>query len=516
MSQGLKHLSVALGRRCSRSLSKKRKRSLCRYSTSVLRSSLESNPKPKETIEAVFVFHRHGDRTPGRSLVADCQANDESEFWKTKIPPPVLYERLSKRFPAIHQTDTTKIDRLSEYDAFRESSGGNTTYGFLTWKGLHQMYHQGVSVARKYTPLPNKGSFLDHWDIRAVSTNYLRTVMSCQAFMDGLLATNTKEGSLNYYSPTHYEELSLEKNDESNSIEILVRDAENETLNAFQSSPKTMKEFVRQVFETPEFKAKDEKHKPLKLQLSDYLPGLSTKSTYGGISSQSDDIRINWVSTTQQLLRKTIIQDLTIWLRFQIDAADHFVCRSSHSVPPQQFCPHLQRTNEEEHERFQQLGRNVQNHLQQRFHSYYSHPLLLAEMAGPALLEVVMEMNDAVSNCPTKKPFRIYSCHDVTILALLYAIQGISLETTNVPPPWPTYATCLTFELVRLGESTTNEHQRDSNSYIVRAWLAEAPIPEFVPSPVSLLGTQDKIDIAAFQALVHGLNQDRTSTTHAE
>lgn len=215
------------------------------------------------------------------------------------------------------------------------------------------------------------------------------------------------------------------------------------------------------------------------------------------------------------------MQVLTVCFCFQIDAADHFVCRSSHSVPPKQFCPHLQETNEEEQERFQQLGRNVQNHLQQRFHSYYSHPLLLAEMVGPALLEVVMEMNDAVSNSNTKKPFRIYSCHDVTILALLYAIQGISLETSNTPPPWPTYATCLTFELVRLGEGTTNENQAGSNSYIVRAWLGEAPIPEVSPSPLSLLGSQDQnnsfgMDIAAFETHVRGLNQDRASNTHAE
>ena len=120
------------------------------------------------------------------------------------------------------------------------------------------------------------------------------------------------------------------------------------------------------------------------------------------------------------------MQALTLCFCIQIDAADHFVCRSSHSVPPQQFCPHLQGTHKEEQERFLQLGNTTLSHLQQRFHSYYSHPKLLAEMAGPALLEVVMEMNDAVSNSTDKRPFRIYSCHDVTILALLYAIQGIS------------------------------------------------------------------------------------------
>ena len=190
----------------------------------------------------------------------------------------------------------------------------------------------------------------------------------------------------------------------------------------------------------------------------------------------------------------------------QIDAADHFVCRSSHSVPPQQFCPHLTGNTEGEQERFLRLGRKTLSHLQQRFHSYYSHPQLLAEMAGPALHEVVMEMKDACNGSDDKKPFRIFSCHDVTILALLYAIQGISLETTQLPLLWPTYATCLAFELVRL---------EDGDSFVVRAWLSGAPIPEFIPSPVLFQGSADNqpffsIDVAAFEVLVQDVNQKRT------
>ncbi len=312
MGHGLRHLSSAVGgpsirffNLCSISsrrttFPKKRKRSLCKYS---LESTIPTDKAQNETIEAVFVFHRHGDRTPGSSLVADDQANDESEFWKTKIPPSLLYGSLSKKFPAIHQINNNNSGCHSDYESFRESSGGNKSYGFLTWKGLHQMYHQGISVARKYTPIPeNAGSFSESWDIRAVSTNYLRTVMSCQAFLDGLLAENNnraEEIPLDYDHPTHYEEnLPWQTNDGAQSIEILVRDAHNETLNAFQSSPTLMKEFVRQVFATPEFMAKDQNQKPLKLELKEYLQGLSKKSAYGGStpSQKSGDIRINWVS----------------------------------------------------------------------------------------------------------------------------------------------------------------------------------------------------------------------------
>ena len=99
-------------------------------------------------------------------------------------------------------------------------------------------------------------------------------------------------------------------------------------------------------------------------------------------------------------------------------------------------------------------------------------------MAGPALHEIQLEMNSIVDNYHynsknKKKPFRIYSCHDVTILGLLYAIKDRFLSSANhqdncrlLSSPWPTYATCLTFELVRLATKGKED------KFIIKTWLS--------------------------------------------
>lgn len=135
-------------------------------------------------------------------------------------------------------------------------------------------------------------------------------------------------------------------------------------------------------------------------------------------------------------------------------------------------------------------------------------------MAGPALHEVLMELKTAVKNkdslsSKTKKPFRIYSCHDVTILALIYAIEGIHLDSTKSFLPWPTYATCFTLELVRTAENDESEPR-----YSLRAFINKAPIPNYSPSPVAFAtvpGAQPSfsIDLSMFENLVRDVNDAR-------
>ena len=191
------------------------------------------------------------------------------------------------------------------------------------------------------------------------------------------------------------------------------------------------------------------------------------------------------------------------------------------------FCPHLLGGDGDDididvERKFASLKEATLSHLQKRFHGYYSNPSLLGEMAGPALNEVALEMNKVVSEhaatktpaatSKTKKPFRIYSCHDVTILALLYAMRDRYLVGAE-PPSWPTYATCLTLELVRLEEKKTAKTTRAA-SFVVRAWLNEAPIPTFSSSPVVIMadcGVEPtfSIDLSKFETLVWDLNAAR-------
>lgn len=227
----------------------------------------------------------------------------------------------------------------------------------------------------------------------------------------------------------------------------------------------------------------------------------------------------------------------------KIDAADHFVCRSSHSLPVTRFCPHLEYHDtapSSAKEQFESLGRETLSHLLSRFRSYYMNPSLLAEMAGPALDEIRSEMkqvvettngfsnsgggnagdNDDINNSSkiTKKPFRVYSCHDVTLLGLLYAMKDRFLfEDTDrfrsLSSRWPTYATCLTFELVKL---KAKEKCNGDDTFVVKLWLNEAPIPKFRSLPVSIVTAPhaeptEAIDLADFNKLIDELNGGRFS-----
>jgi len=400
------------------------------------------------------------------------------------------------------------------------------------------MYHNGVAMADRYRH-DHTHFFQDHWDIKAFSTNYLRTVKSCQTFLDGLLSNNSRNSVrcadrkkndsvlLDYKQPTHYESIDLEEyrktnktSDSSSSsmIEIKVRDGKEETLNAFDRSPELMKDLMRDVVATPDFIEKDTRAAPLKAQLFDFIPGLSRYSSHFGKSSPS---AINW-----------------------IDAADHFVCRSSHSLPVTRFCAHLEyhdTTPSSAEEQFESLGRETLSHLLSRFRSYYMNPSLLAEMAGPALDEIRLEMkqvvettngysnsgggddganeyinNNSKSNIG-KKPFRVYSCHDVTLLGILYAMKDrfLSEDTDrfrSLSSRWPSYATCLTFELVKLKA----KEKGNDDTFVVKLYLNEAPIPKFRSLPVSIVAAPyteptEAIDLADFNKLIDELNGGRLS-----
>jgi hypothetical protein len=61
---------------------------------------------------AVWIFNRHGDRTPGRSLVEDSYRDEESAFWRTKIPSidRTHYDMLSEMFPAAIHPKITVVN----------------------------------------------------------------------------------------------------------------------------------------------------------------------------------------------------------------------------------------------------------------------------------------------------------------------------------------------------------------------------------------------------------------------
>jgi hypothetical protein len=71
-----------------------------------------------------------------------------------------------------------------------------------------------------------------------------------------------------------------------------------------------------------------------------------------------------------------------------------------------------------------------------------------------------------------RRPFTIYSCHDITILGLLYGIGAEFLAGDDLGGWrfWPPYASSLVFELVRI----PGKHKADM--HVVRVLLNGKPV----------------------------------------
>ena len=77
--------------------------------TAATATATATNNRPShEKVEGVWIFHRHGDRSPGRPLVAEHMYEAESQFWRTKIPPTdrSYYHAMCEKYPTnIHESN---------------------------------------------------------------------------------------------------------------------------------------------------------------------------------------------------------------------------------------------------------------------------------------------------------------------------------------------------------------------------------------------------------------------------
>ena len=153
----------------------------------------------------------------------------------------------------------------------------------------------------------------------------------------------------------------------------------------------------------------------------------------------------------------------TLSIAIKIHAADHFICRVSHNIPLTAFSHH-ENIDSVEHNLYSMQSATIA-HLVLRFRLRYENPPFLAAMVVPALSEIKDQMKsivtDELTDSSVRKPFTIFSCHDVDILAILYGVEAaflgsdrdlhsVGLERNDyLSYFWPGYASTLAFELVR-------------------------------------------------------------------
>ena len=257
-------------------------------------------------------------------------------------------------------------------------------------------------------------------------------------------------------------------------MQVQVRDKKIDTLNAFDKRPNMMNDLVKNVISMEGFQRVDSDAKGLADELSEFLPGLSgAPQAFGGTPSG-----INW-----------------------IHANDHFVCRRAHGIPLSAFSDYEGTSDEEEVERLlESWATPVCSHLSWRFREWYACPKLVAAIAAPRFQEMLDKMIDVTSmGADERRPFVVYSAHDVTLLALLYAIgadflvsgedcggrdmvegtggthshmvEGSINNSTQHSMSswrwWPDYSSAIAFELVRLNKG----HEYGDTTHIIRVIL---------------------------------------------
>jgi hypothetical protein len=282
------------------------------------------------TVEGVWIFCRHGDRAPSRPLCPAHLIDEEASFWRNRLPLPdsmAAFQAFSKSFsPDIHVSNQGKF-----LDTRR------APFGFLTHTGLQQTRENGLRLFNRYNRhghhLPdceqylNAKDFLDVWDMRVYSTNYLRTVMSVQSFLDGLLGTDCYSSLRENMAADERDGMAQSVDDfrvpdhssvpapteEDSLLRIQVRGRDEDTLNAFDRYPDLMADLVAEVISSPAFQEGDGAAAPHAARLANILPGLARKKN-NATGYNAAPSGINW-----------------------IEATDHFVCRTAHNLKFSKF-----------------------------------------------------------------------------------------------------------------------------------------------------------------------------------
>lgn len=258
------------------------------------------------------VFHRHGHRAPARDILRD------NEEWETRLPTRAAMDDTNKR---IQITNHNPPDIEPPRDA------ASYPFGALTERGRSHL----VEVGRR-----TRGAFpamLQTQSINAYSTNYLRTQLSGQSFLLGLLEGNSPSSgpgvTLNY----------------------TVRKSADCPMAFFDAHPKA-ELLLRSVRESEEFQRIEGDAETVRLKelLLRHLPLLR----------KADGVSVDWPA-----------------------AFDYVKCRPAHGLPL--------------HPEIEYCKEHVVSHVTSRYGLYYRNKALLGHSAGPLISDALAKLQGSSS-----------------------------------------------------------------------------------------------------------------------
>ncbi|TYZ59665.1 hypothetical protein PybrP1_005458 [[Pythium] brassicae (nom. inval.)] len=216
-------------------------------------------------LRQVQVVHRHGDRTPLRNVFRGARGEEaEAQRWEPMLP---LSEQLAQLRGAF---------RVATAQTPAQSPLQTRPFGFLTRRGIEQMHARGVKLRalgeREGLPFAS----LNDADVRVMSNAYMRTQLSAQALLHGLLG----------------DELRLAPR-----VHVLAQ--ERDMINTYASFPEIATLKAALETESEELAFREHAMAPRKQELARLLPLFAAGCE-----------PFTWMTT-----------------------ADYFVCRTAHAVP---------------------------------------------------------------------------------------------------------------------------------------------------------------------------------------
>ncbi|GLD91711.1 hypothetical protein PINS_up000244 [Pythium insidiosum] len=318
------------------------------------------------TLRQLQVLHRHGDRTPLHNVlagsVAPAAAHAEVKQWESKLPSDQTLDALRARY------------RLDHGDHEVVTNLQRRPFGCLTQRGIEQMESRGAMLAAMCEREGLSLADLRPSDVEVHCNAYVRTQLSVQSLLTGLLADH------HHLTPP-----------------VNVLPPHDDMIHTYSVYPEIgeLKHALEK--ESDVMRAREDEHAGLKQALQARLPLFSSGAA-----------KFMWST-----------------------AGDYFTCRSAHDLP---FLPGTA-----------ELQEATLNHLAFRFHQFYEHRRIRSLVASQLVDKALQEMVKASNETPDSKRLIVYSGHDVSILAVMHAIDVAVVHERAV---WPPYSSALTLELL--------------------------------------------------------------------
>jgi len=221
---------------------------------------------------------------------------------------------------------------------------------------------------------------INYNNVKVYATNYQRTQISVQELLHGLF------------------DQFVDNNDNDVKIPIIVRDIKSCSMSYFDGKPNLAYSLITKVQSTDKFKEIENDSKIIKVK------EIMTKITPLIVGSKGFD----WMA-----------------------AFDYFACRRAHDIKI--------------HDDLVAYENIVRQHLINRYDVYLNHH----EKFGNFVFPMIQDINDQIKefdikDCNINSPcLAVFSCHDVNILGLLYALKANMIKNATF---WPYYGDTIILE----------------------------------------------------------------------